>query len=148
MSVWSSTVTGYTRTGAVAGSVTTAIPPRCPTRTRLYRSGRLVAEGFPAERIREHLDAYADAVVWLDLDDPDTADLGIVIEEFDLHPLAVEDAIQDHQRPKLDHYPTHLFVNVYAVAVEPELDLRVTELSAFITPRALLARRRKSLPSF
>jgi len=128
--------------GAVAGSVTTAIPPRCPTRTRLYRSGRLVAEGFPAERIREHLDAYADAVVWLDLDDPDTADLGIVIEEFDLHPLAVEDAIQDHQRPKLDHYPTHLFVNVYAVAVEPELDLRVTELSAFITPRALITIRK------
>jgi hypothetical protein len=44
-----------------------------------------------------------------------------VIEEFDLH-LAVEDAIQDHQRPKLDRYPTHLFVNVYAVAVERDLD--------------------------
>ena len=46
------------RPGPVAGSVTTAVPPRCPTRTRLYRSGRLVAEGFPAERIREHLDAH------------------------------------------------------------------------------------------
>src|SRR4029078_3927677 len=84
--------------GAVAGSVTTAIPPRCPTRTRVYLSGRLVAEGFPAERIREHLDAYADAVVWLDLDDPDTADLGIVIQGFDLHPLACEDGVQDHRR--------------------------------------------------
>jgi len=76
-----------------------------------------VAEGFPAERIRDHLDEHSDAVVWLDLDDPDAADLGIVTEEFDLHPLAVEDAVQDHQRPKLDRYPTHLFVNVYAVAL-------------------------------
>jgi len=132
------------RPGPLAASVTTAVPPRCPTRTRLYRSGRLVAEGFPAERIREHLDAHADAVVWLDLDDPDTADLGIVIEEFDLHPLAVEDAIQDHQRPKLDRYPTHLFVNVYALAVEPDLGLRVTELSAFVTPRALITVRKSA----
>src|SRR3954452_20026968 len=58
------------RPGPLAASVTTAIPPRCPTRTRLYRSGRLVAEGFPAERIRDHLDEHSDAVVWLDLDDP------------------------------------------------------------------------------
>src|SRR4051794_17538759 len=132
------------RPGPVATSVTTAVPPRCATRTRLYRAGRLVAEGFPAERIRDHLDEHADAVVWLDLDDPDHADLGIVTEEFDLHPLAVEDAILDHQRPKLDRYPTHLFVNVYAVAVERDLELRIAELSAFITPRALITIRKSA----
>jgi hypothetical protein len=54
------------RAGPVATSVTTAVPPRRATRTRLYRSGRLVAEGFPAEQIRQHLDEHADAVVWLD----------------------------------------------------------------------------------
>jgi magnesium transporter len=106
------------RPGPVATSVTTAVPPRCATRTRLYRSGRLVAEGFPAEQIREHLDEHADAVVWLDLDEPDAADLGIVIEEFDLHPLAVEDAIMDHQRPKLDRYPTHLATTSSAAAID------------------------------
>lgn len=103
-----------------------------------------MVEGFPAERIRNHLDEHADAVVWLDLDDPDHADLGIVTEEFDLHPLAVEDATLDHQRPKLDRYPTHLFVNVYAVAVERDLELRVAELSAFITPRALITIRKSA----
>jgi len=158
------------RPGPLAASVTTAIPPRCPTRTRLYRSGRLVAEGFPAERIRDHLDEHSDAVVWLDLDDPDAADLGIVTEEFDLHPLAVEDAVQDHQRPKLDRYPTHLFINVYAVALtghvptlesarstrrgpstpgtvrgpDRDLELLVTEMSAFITPRALVTVRKSA----
>jgi magnesium transporter len=77
-----------------------------------------VAERFPAEQIREHLDEHADAVVRLDLDDPDATDLGIVIEEFDLHPLAVEDAIVDHQRPKLDRYPTHLATTSSAAAID------------------------------
>jgi magnesium transporter len=61
--------------GPAATSVTTAIPPRCLTRTRLYRSGHLVAEGFPAEQIRGHLAEHDDAIVWLDLYDPDKADL-------------------------------------------------------------------------
>jgi magnesium transporter len=135
--------------GPTSPSVTKAIPPRCLTRTRLYQSGRLVAEGFPAERIRGHLAEQSDAVVWLDLYDPDVADLGIVTEEFDLHPLAVEDAILDHQRPKLDRYPTHLFVNVYAVALpssdrSPDSDLAATELSAFVTPRALITIRKSA----
>jgi magnesium transporter len=57
-------------------------------------------------------------VVWLDLYDPAQGDLGIVTEEFGLHPLAVEDAIHPHQRPKVDRYRTHLFANVYAVALD------------------------------
>jgi magnesium transporter len=129
--------------GPSAPSVTTAVPPRCPTRTRLYRDGRLVAEGFPAEDIAENLAAHPDAVVWLDLLDPDKADLGILTQEFGLHPLAVEDAVVDHQRPKLDRYPSHLFLNVYAVAFDrADLELTLSEMSAFITPRAFITVRK------
>ncbi|MGN6444237.1 magnesium transporter CorA family protein [Amnibacterium sp.] len=129
--------------GPSAASVTEATPPTCPTRTRLYRGGRLVDEGFPAESISDHLAAHDDAFVWLDLLDPDVADLSIVTHEFGLHPLAVEDAVQDHQRPKLDRYRTHLFVNMYAVTFEPGSDeLAVSELSAFITDRALITVRK------
>src|SRR6059058_668264 len=78
--------------GPSAPSVTPAIPPRCGTRTRLYREGKLADEGFPADQLSEQLDAYPDAVVWLDLLDPDEQDLAIVTHEFGLHPLAVEDA--------------------------------------------------------
>jgi magnesium transporter len=46
------------------------------------------------------------AVAWLDLYEPTEADLQIVTEEFGLHPLAVEDAISPHQRPKVDRYRT------------------------------------------
>jgi magnesium transporter len=103
--------------GPAAPSVTSAVPPRCPTRTRLYRTGQLLTEGFPAEELSERLAADTEAVAWLDLHDPNQDDLGIVTEEFGLHPLAVEDAIQPHQRPKVDRYRTHLFANLYAVSL-------------------------------
>jgi magnesium transporter len=80
-------------------------------------------------------------VLWLDLFDPDMDDLAAIQAEFHLHPLAVEDAVHDHQRPKLDRYPGHLFMNVYAVKVTtdpPTPDLRKVEISAFITGRALI----------
>jgi magnesium transporter len=123
--------------------VTTAEPPKCPTRTRYYRKGHLVEEGFPAEELSERLDAHADGMVWLDLHDPDEADLGIVTAEFGLHPLAVEDAVHDHQRPKLDRYATHLFANVYAVGFDEVTgELRTSEISAFVMPRALITVRK------
>lgn len=129
--------------GPTAASVTTAVPPRCPARTRLYRGGRLVLEGFPAAEISDHLAASRDAVVWLDLHDPDAADLDVVTEEFGLHPLAVEDAVHDHQRPKLDRYDSHLFASMYAVAFHPSTgELTTGEINAFITTRALITVRK------
>ncbi len=38
-------------------------------------------------------------------------------EEFGLHPLAVEDALHHSQRPKLDRYPSHLFLTAYAAGL-------------------------------
>ena len=79
---------------------------------RLYRDGRLELEGFPVTEISDHLADEA-VTIWLDLRDPDHRDLAVLSDEFGLHPLAVEDAEQEHQRPKLDRYRTHLFLNVY-----------------------------------
>lgn len=129
--------------GPIAPTVSMVEPPSCPTRTRWYRKGRLADEGFPAEEISERLEQDPTSFAWLDLDDPNEGDLAIVTQEFGLHPLAVEDAVHDHQRPKLDRYPTHLFSNVYAVeAVGDGLELRTSEISAFITQRALVTVRK------
>ena len=129
--------------GPAAATVSMARPPRCATRTRLYRGGVVQAEGFAAEQISDLLAADGDAVVWLDLFDPDAGDLQIVVEEFGLHPLAVEDAVHDHQRPKLDRYATHLFANMYAVRFDDRSgELTTSEISAFITRRALITVRK------
>lgn len=129
--------------GPTAPSVTGAKPPECPTRTRAWRAGRLVAEGFPASEIAERLEAHAEEVVWLDLFDPEEGDLQVVVDEFGPHPLAVEDAVADRQRPKLDRYRTHRFLNVYAVEFDPSTcRLASSEISAFITPRGIVTVRK------
>ena len=110
--------------------------------TRLYRNGVLEAEGFPAADISDHL-ADPASVVWFDLCDPDAEGLAAISEELGLHPLAVEDAVHDHQRPKLDRYDSHLFVNAYAVELdEASGQLVKHEVSAFITEQALVTVRK------
>ncbi|MGH3361124.1 MAG: magnesium and cobalt transport protein CorA [Nocardioides sp.] len=48
--------------------------------------------------------------VWVGLHEPDQAELDAVAEAFGLHPLAVEDAVNAHQRPKLERYDDSLFL--------------------------------------
>ena len=101
----------------------------------------MIDEGFGADLIPAKLGEHPDAVLWLDLFDPDLDDLQALQHQFGLHPLAVEDAVHEHQRPKLDRYPGHLFMNVYAVRVTtdgPSPTLTKTEISSFITERALI----------
>src|ERR1700721_81638 len=85
----------------------------CQARTRLYRDGKLELEGFPVADISDHL-ADKSVTVWLDLLAPDHDDIAVLSEEFGLHPLAVEAALHHGQRPRLDRYPSHLFLIAYA----------------------------------
>ena len=47
--------------------------------------------------------------MWIGLYEPKESELAGIAEEFALHPLAVEDAVHAHQRPKLDIYRDSLF---------------------------------------
>ena len=49
---------------------------------------------------------------------PSKEELHKLADELGLHELAVEDALGEHQRPKLDHYETHLFLSSHAVRVD------------------------------
>jgi magnesium transporter len=133
---------GHDPERAVPAAICTATPTKCQARTRLYRGGVLEAEGFPVDDISEHLKDPT-AVIWLDLRDPDREDLAVLEAEFGLHPVAVEDAVQEHERPKLDRYRSHLFMTAYGVQLSTETgELHTSELAAFITPRALITVRK------
>jgi magnesium transporter len=111
-------------------------------RTRLYRNGVLEAEGFPIAEVSDHL-ADDSAIVWFDLCKPTAEELGTISEELGLHPLAVEDAVQEHQRPKLDRYESHLFVTAYAVTLDTGTgQLDICEVDAFVTRHALVTVRK------
>ncbi len=72
-------------------------------------------------------DALAEAraahgFVWIGLHEPSEEEFDHVTREFALHPLAVEDALNAHQRPKLEVYDDSLFVVLKPVAYEPKSD--------------------------
>ncbi len=46
---------------------------------------------------------------WIGLHEPTEAEFAVIAAEFGLHPLAVEDAVHAHQRPKLERYDDTLF---------------------------------------
>lgn len=67
----------------------------------------------------------------------------MLADEPGLHALAVEDAVNARQRPKLDRYADHSFLSAYSAAFDPQTaELTQSEIAAFITPRALVTVRK------
>ena len=60
-----------------------------------------------------------EAFVWVGLHEPDEAHMQEVADVFGLHPLAVEDAVHAHQRPKLERYDDTLFLVLKTVNYVP-----------------------------
>src|SRR5476651_1199972 len=52
--------------------------------------------------------------VWIGLEQPDQAELTILKKQFNLHELAIEDALEIHSRPKLETFGDALFIVTYA----------------------------------
>ncbi len=110
-------------------------------RTRCYRGGVLEVEDFPLADVSEHL-GRSDALVWVDVVGPSPDDLASLTSELGLHELAVEDALEPHQRSKIDRYPGHLFLACHAVRFDrARARLDKVEVDAFIGPRWLVTVR-------
>lgn len=112
------------------------------TRTRTYVRGVLDADDVAPDAISEHV-GRPDTLVWIDVCGPTEEVLGRLAAELGLHDLAVEDALEPHQRPKLDHYASHLFLSCHAVAVDRDRGhLDEFEIDAFIGDTWLLTVRK------
>ncbi len=106
--------------------------------TRAWRNGTAAERDFPVDRISD-LIAEDGTFVWVDYTDPDPTDLEHVEAELGIHALAVEDAVERGQRPKLDRYRDSLFLVVYDVdGLDHAGDLTVHEVKAFVTAHALV----------
>ncbi|GGF23159.1 magnesium transporter CorA [Subtercola lobariae] len=102
----------------------------------------IVDQNFPLADVSEHLDEPL-SVVWVDLCRPDISELEVLASELDLHALAVEDAVNLHQRPKLDRYADHLFLSGYRARFDADTgNVTTSEVAAFITERALVTVRK------
>jgi magnesium transporter len=74
----------------------------------VYVDGRRQAPIAPEEALRAAV--TSGGFVWLGLYEPTEDELTAISERYGLHPLAVEDAVYAHQRPKLEHYDDALFM--------------------------------------
>ena len=72
-------------------------------------------------------------VAWIDLYKPDEEKFSSLAEEFGLHPLAVGDAIEAHQRPKLERYDkTHFIVLKPAQYLDESETVEFSEAHVFM----------------
>jgi magnesium transporter len=76
----------------------------------VYKDGERRAGDLEVQEAYEHCAKDNSAWVWIGLHQPTEEEFDRVKDEFELHPLAVEDAIKAHQRPKLDEYGDILFL--------------------------------------
>jgi magnesium transporter len=110
-----------------------------------YEDGRKLAD-IDLLEIHSYL-ARTGCFVWVALKDATDAELETMREEFDLHPLAVEDARHGHQRPKIEEYGDSLFVVLQTVEVAGE-ELKVGEVDIFVGRNYVLSVRQRSARGF
>lgn len=110
-----------------------------------YKDGKKIAD-VAREQIHEYL-ARNDCVVWVAVRDPSPQELDQLEEEFDLHPLAIEDARHGHQRPKFEEYGDSLFFVMHMIEPDGD-DLRVGEVDIFVGRNYVLSVRNRSERNF
>jgi len=104
----------------------------------VYQNGRKLEDIEPQD-IHHYL-VQPNCFVWVALLEPDARTLELMQAEFDLHPLAVEDARHGHQRPKIEEYGDVLFVVLHMIE-QGEDDLRVGEVDVFVGRNFILTVR-------
>jgi len=109
-----------------------------------YQDGRKLADIKP-EEIRQYV-SRPECFVWVALKDPGPGELAVMQKEFDLHELAVEDATQGHQRPKIEEYGDSLFAVLHNVQFGDEL--KIGEVDLFVGRNYVLSVRNQAEPGF
>ena len=112
----------------------------------VYRDGRRVAE--PDDFAELHAACTAgDAIAWLGLYEPGEEEFATVAREFDLHELAVEDAVKAHQRPKLERYGETLFIVLRPARYLDETEtVAFGEVAIFVGPQFVITVRHGDAP--
>ena len=91
-----------------------------------YQEGRRVPESGDVADALKRVRKRGGGVVWLGLHEPTAEEFTGIAELFALHPLAVEDAVEAHQRPKLERYDDTLFAVFKTVCYVEHEELTAT----------------------
>ncbi|MWA14442.1 magnesium and cobalt transport protein CorA [Streptomyces sp. BA2] len=139
--------------GSGAPEATPAHPSPAPpeaasvVQAALYRDGvRVATPSSLADTFRELREQH-EGMAWIGLARPTEAELLSLAAEFDLHELAVEDAMEAHQRPKLERYGETLFVVLRAARyLDAPEEVDFGELHVFVGPDFVITVRHGAAP--
>src|SRR5918911_5407637 len=113
----------------------------------IYVEGRRVATPSSLQETYE-VCRQRQGMAWIDLSKPSEGELTSVAKEFGLHPLAVEDAIEAHQRPKLERYDETLFVVLKPARYLDESEtVELREAHVFVGEDFVLTVRHGEIPA-
>ncbi|MFF3248885.1 magnesium and cobalt transport protein CorA [Streptomyces sp. NPDC002870] len=113
----------------------------------LYREGNRVATPDSLAETFRRLREFPDGMAWIGLHRPTEAEVHSLAAEFDLHELAVEDALEAHQRPKLERYGDTLFVVLRAARyLDAQEEVDFGELHVFVGKDFLITVRHGAAP--
>ncbi|WP_313675853.1 magnesium/cobalt transporter CorA [Mycolicibacterium sp.] len=118
----------------------------------VYSDGQRVSGEFnhaeALDTVRQLSAAGEDAFVWIGLHEPDEQQMQSVGEVYNLHPLAVEDAVHAHQRPKAERYDDDLFLVLKTVNYVPHETVELAreivetgEIMVFVGPEFVITVR-------
>ncbi|PKO83001.1 MAG: magnesium and cobalt transport protein CorA [Betaproteobacteria bacterium HGW-Betaproteobacteria-11] len=112
-----------------------------------YQKGKKLAD-IPVAAISDYLE-QPECFVWVALRDATVDELAEMQQEFNLHPLAVEDAHHGHQRPKIEEYDDSIFAVMHLIEAGGEQEEpSFGELAIFVGHNYILSVRTGSQQNF
>jgi magnesium transporter len=111
----------------------------CERRTRVWRSGELDRSDVSLHDLRPLLSAD-DILTWVDLVDPEPADLRELAAAIGLDDHTVEDALTQHERPKAVRFKSYSFITCFTVS-ELAADSDLHRMSIIVLPHAVVTVR-------
>ncbi|WP_028798119.1 magnesium and cobalt transport protein CorA [Streptomyces purpureus] len=113
----------------------------------VYRDGHRISSPDSLAETYRQLREEPSGMAWIGLHRPTESELHSLAAEFDLHELAVEDALEAHQRPKLERYGDTLFVVLRAARyMDAQEEVDFGELHVFVGRDFLITVRHGAAP--
>jgi magnesium transporter len=111
-----------------------------------YQDGRKLAD-IEIDDISAYV-SKPECFVWVALKEPEPDELAQMQHQFGLHELAVEDARQGHQRPKIEEYDNSLFAVLHTVEMDEHGGLQIGEVNVFVGKNYVLSVRSRTTQGF
>ncbi|MBU4376339.1 MAG: magnesium/cobalt transporter CorA [Candidatus Omnitrophica bacterium] len=97
-----------------------------------YKGNGEIINNLKPEEMKAVVQSEKD-VLWLDIIDPEKAELDMIEKVFELHPLTIEDCINTITRPKVDRFEKYLFIVMHGATLTPRAQkVKMIELNMCI----------------